>query len=133
MKVLKIIVFLILGYLLTVAAFESWLAYSQPSGQSTLLIITTDSNGTEHERVLSRINDNGNIYVSANHWPRRWYKQALARPEIKVKLTEESQKYRAVPVEGEKNDRLQRDYKHSLGFRILTGFPPRYFLRLDKI
>jgi hypothetical protein len=29
------------------------------------------------------------------------------------------------------HDRVEREHKHGLGFRILTGFPPRYFLRLD--
>jgi hypothetical protein len=39
--------------------------------------------------------------------------------------------YLAVPVTGAENDRLQREHAHPVFFRILTGFPPRYFLRLD--
>ena len=133
MKIFKITLLLIFIYVLTVAAFETWLAYSQPSGQTTLVIITTNNDGEKHERVLSRIDDNGKIYVSANHWPRQWYKQARAHPEVTVRLADENLGFRAVPVVGGEHDRLQREHKHSLGFRILTGFPPRYFLRLDPI
>ena len=131
MKFVKITLLLVLGYASTVALFEAWLGYSQPAGQTTLTIITTDIDGVEHQRVLSRLDNDGKIYVSANHWPRRWYKQALARPEITVKLAKATQLVRAAPVEGAEHDRLLQGHNHGLGFRILTGFPPRYFLRLD--
>jgi hypothetical protein len=36
-----------------------------------------------------------------------------------------------VPVVGEEHARVDADNRLGLGFRILTGFPPRYFLRLD--
>jgi hypothetical protein len=46
-------------------------------------------------------------------------------------MDEEESEWRAVPVTGTEHDRI--DGEHSLGvvFRILTGFPPRYFVRLD--
>ena len=39
--------------------------------------------------------------------------------------------YRAVPVAGDERDRAARDYALPWPVRVLTGFPPRAFLRLD--
>jgi hypothetical protein len=36
-----------------------------------------------------------------------------------------------MPVEGVEHDSVSADNSLGLMFRILTGFPPRYFLRLD--
>ncbi len=39
--------------------------------------------------------------------------------------------YRAVPVTGAEHERVDSENSLGLVFRILTGFPPRYFVRLD--
>ena len=65
-------------------AFESMLGYFQPGGRGTLIITTTDGDGTTNDRVLSRLESNGQLYVAANHWPRAWYKQALENPSVQV-------------------------------------------------
>ena len=39
--------------------------------------------------------------------------------------------YLAVPVSEEEHDRVNGENRHGVMFRILTGFPPRYFVRLD--
>jgi hypothetical protein len=39
--------------------------------------------------------------------------------------------YRAIPVTGAEHDRVESEHSHGVVFRILTGFPPRYFVRLD--
>ena len=80
---------------------------------------------------MSGLESDGQLYVAANHWPRAWYDRALENPEVHVTLDGEKSDYRAVPVTGEEHDRV--DSKNSLGvvFRILTGFPPRHFVRLD--
>jgi hypothetical protein len=39
--------------------------------------------------------------------------------------------YRAVPVTGGEHDRVDREHGLGVAFRILTGFPPRHFLRLE--
>ena len=41
--------------------------------------------------------------------------------------------FRAVPVQGEEHDRVQNEHPHGLVFLFLTGFPPRYFVRLDPV
>ena len=131
MKILKIIsISLVVLYIGLVVLFESWLGYSQPSNQNTL-VITTFDNQEAKQRVLSAVNNNGKLYVSANHWPRAWYRQALSNPNVEVNYKGEMNSYLAVPVEGKQHDKLKEEHAHSLTFRILTGFPPRYFLRLD--
>jgi len=131
MKILKIIsIGLVVVYIGLVVLFESWLGYSQPSNQNSLVITTLDDQVTK-DRVLSAVNNDGKLYVSANHWPRAWYRQALSNPNVEVNYKGETNSYLAVPVEGKEHDKLKEEHAHPLTFRILTGFPPRYFLRLD--
>ena len=51
--------------------------------------------------------------------------------QINIEKGSEKSDYQAVPVTGVEHDRVEGEHSHSLGFRILTGFPSRYFLRLD--
>ncbi len=127
MKALKIALVIALVYAGVVASFESLLGYFQPAGQGTLVISTTDAQGQSSDRVLSQIVDKGKLYVAANHWPRSWYRQVLARPDVRVTREGKSDEYLAVPVTGKEHAGV--DERHGLGlvFRILTGFPPRYF------
>jgi hypothetical protein len=131
MKALKIVVTVVLVYLGIVVAFESLLGYFQPTSGATLVITTFDGDGTPHDRVVSRLESDDQLYVAANHWPRAWYNRALENPEVHITMDGERGDYRAVPIAGVEHDRV--DSENSLGvvFRILTGFPPRYFIRLD--
>ena len=131
MKALKIVATAVLIYVGIVVAFETLIGYFQPTAGSTLVITTFEGDGTPHDRVVSGLESDGQLYVAANHWPRAWYDRTLENPEVHVTLDGEKSDYRAVPVTGEEHDRV--DSKNSLGvvFRILTGFPPRHFVRLD--
>jgi hypothetical protein len=131
MKALKIVAIVVLVYVGIVVAFESSIGYFQPTAGSTLVITTFDADGTPHDRVVSRLESNGQLYVAANHWPRAWYNRALANPEVRVTLDGEKRDHRAVPVTGVEHDRVDSENSLGLVFRILTGFPPRYFVRLD--
>ncbi len=132
MKLVKIAVIALVLYAGLVTAFESFLGYAQPSDAGrTIVIATVDPDGSRHERVVSRLESGGRLYVAANHWPRAWYRRALANPDVQVKIDGQSGDYRAVPVEGEEHDRVNADRPLPTVFRILTGFPPRYFLRLE--
>lgn len=131
MKILKILsISLVVIYIGLVILFESWLGYSQPSNANSLVITTFDDQEAK-DRVLSAVNNNEKLYVSANHWPRAWYRQALSNPNVEVTYKGEKNSYLAIPIEGKEHDRLIKEHAHPLTFRILTGFPPRYFLRLD--
>lgn len=132
MKAVKIITILFLVYVGIVILFESLLGYFQPASQTTLVITTTDKNGVANDRVLARLDSNAQLYVSANHWPRAWYNQVLENPNVQVNLNGEKDDYVAIPVtDVEEHDRVDRDNSHSIGFRILVGFAPRYFIRLE--
>ena len=122
---------MVLIYIGIIATFESLLGYFQPSGQSTLVITTADEDGTRHDRVLARLQSNGQLYVAVNHWPRAWYGRALENPSVQVAVNGVTGAYMAVPVSDEEHDRVNREHSLGVVFRILTGFPPRYFLRLD--
>jgi len=131
MKAVKIVGIAVLVYVGIVVAFESLIGYFQPTPGSTLVITTFDQDETPHDRVVSRLESDGHLYVAANHWPRAWYKRALENPEVQVTLDGENGDYRAVPVTGAEHDRVDRENGLGMVFRILTGFPPRYFVRLD--
>jgi hypothetical protein len=131
MKGVKIAAILLVVYVGIVATFESFIGYFQPEGASTIVITTTGADGVAEDRVVTPIDDGGHLYVSANHWPRSWYKRALANPKVQVTRDGQKKDYLAVPVTSEENARLDAEHPHSIGFRFLTGFPPRYFVRFD--
>jgi hypothetical protein len=130
-KALKRIAIGLMVYVGIVIAFESLIGVLQPAGEETLVIATVAADGSSSDRVVSRLESDGQLYVAANHWPRAWYKRALEDPNVQVTLAGKEADYLAVPVTGEEHDRVDADNSLGLVFRVLTGFPPRYFLRLD--
>ena len=132
MKALKIAALVVLVYVGIVVAFESLIGFFQPADESTLVLTTFDASRAPHDRVVSRLESGGQIYVAANHWPRAWYSRALENPDVQITLDGEKGAYRAVPVTGAEHDRVDGENSLGVGFRILTGFPPRYFVRLDS-
>ncbi len=131
MKALKIAAIVVLAYAGIVVAFESLIGFLQPTAGSTLVITTFDAGGTPHDRVVSRLASNGQLYVAANHWPRAWYERALENPAVQATIDGKKGDYRAVPVTGAEHDRVGADNPVGVMFRFVTGFPPRYFVRLD--
>jgi hypothetical protein len=131
MKAVKIAVVVLLVYAGIVVVFESLLGYFQPANEGTLRITTTDASGRSADRVLSRIVSGETLYVAANHWPRAWYRQVLRNPDVQVEMDGSRGPYVAVPVAGEEHERIDRERPLGFVIRFLTGFPPRYFVRLD--
>lgn len=131
MRALKILAVVLMGYVGIVVAFEAMIGAVQPSAGSTLVITTHDADGTPHDRVVSRLQSDGKLYVAANHWPRAWYERALENPDVEATIDGTKAPYRAVPVTGEEHDRVDAANSLGAGFRVLTGFPPRLFVRLD--
>ena len=115
-----------------VAYAEARLGYLQPQGGSTIVIATFDD-GARHERVVRLTRLEGRNYIAAQHWPRAWYRQALATPQIEVKMGEVFEPYLAVAPQGAELAMVKENYQMPLGFRFRTGFPPRRFLRLDAV
>jgi hypothetical protein len=131
MRAFRIAVIALGVYVGIVVAFESLIGYLQPTASSTLVVTTFDEDGAPHDRVVSRLESDGRLYVAANHWPRAWYRRALANPRVQVTLDGERREHRAVPVTGAEHERVDREHRLGVFFRILTGFPPRSFVRLD--
>ena len=131
MRLAKILMIVALVYVGIVATFESLLGYFQPADAQTMVITTYDSDGQGADRVVARLKSNGTLYVAANHWPRGWFNDALENDEVDITFDGETQSYRAVLLEGVDHDAVNAQHALPLAFRILTGFPPRYLMRLD--
>ncbi|MDJ0848871.1 MAG: nitroreductase/quinone reductase family protein [Myxococcota bacterium] len=131
MRTAKLLAIALGVYVGIVVAFEALIGILQPAGGDTLVITTTGEDGESRDRVVSRLESDGKLYVAANHWPRAWYERALANPEVEIVVGGERTRHVAVPVTGAEHDRVDRDNRLRFAFRIMTGFPPRYFLRLD--
>jgi len=141
MKFVKYAAVAVVSYVALVVAFEAFLGLAQPRFEkenpgdwdATIVITTTDADGATQGRVVTPMVSDGRLFVSANHWPRSWYNRVLANPQVQVTNKGEAKDFLAVPIAagGEEHDRLQREHPHSVFFRLLTGFPPRRFVRLD--
>ena len=115
------------GCMTAFAAFQP----ENVGGRETIVISTLDADGEPHERVVSPIDLDGQLFVAANHWPRAWYHRALANPEVRVTRGGKTADYRAVPVSDEERERLLDAPGFPLIAYLFTGFAPREFLRLD--
>jgi hypothetical protein len=124
---------LFLAYVGSIVWFEARLGYNQPQGSTSLVIATFSGGNKRHERVLRLEQIDGRNYIAANHWPRAWFNQAIDNPNVEVKLPGEDsfESYLAVPLEGGEEEHIREVYSFGFEFRFRTGFPPRYFLRLD--
>lgn len=127
------------AYVGLVVAFECFVGFmghrdasrGVEPGEGWVVITTTDADGTAKETVIAGVESAGQLYVSANHWPRAWYKRAIENPDVEIVLGGETTARRAVAVAGEERARIAQDYELPWVLRFLTGFPPRSFLRLD--
>lgn len=133
MKVGRMIAIALLVYVAIVAAFESMIGVTQPQAGAVLVITTQGDDGSQHDRVVSRLSSGGQLYVAANHWPRAWYNRLLAQPDVKITIDGTAGDYRAVAVEAgsAEHEQVARDNPVPPWFRFVTGFPPRYFVRLE--
>ncbi len=133
MKIFKILLIAALVYVGIVVAFESLIGFVQPQNESTLVMTSTDPDGTSHDRVLTRLESDGKLYVAVNHWPRAWYKRILKNPEVEILLDGNKASYTAVPVAGDEHAKMKTEYPLGFGFRFLMGFAPRSFVRFDPV
>lgn len=131
MKAVKIVAILLAVYVGIVVLFESMLGYFQPEAETTIVITTFDEGGQGKDRVVAGLESDGHLYVAANHWPRAWYYQVLDNPKMQVTANGQTLDHTAVLVTGEEHERVNSEHSLPLLFRFLTGFPPRYLVRLD--
>lgn len=131
MKIAKVAAIVLFVYIGVAAAAAAYVAYFQPAMPGVLVLTTTDAEGKEYDRLLGRFEVDGVLYLSANAWPRRWYNRAVANPSVEVTVDGKRIRFTAVRIEEAERQRLVKDYPMPLWMRILAGFPPRDFLRLD--
>jgi hypothetical protein len=132
-RVAKTVGFGLLAYVGIVVVFETLLGVVQPDTGDTIVITTTDANGASTDRVLGRDFAGGRHYASANHWPRAWYKNALGNPRVQVTMDGTTADYIAVPVDDEEHGRVAAEIGNGIVFKIMVGFAPQRFLRLDPV
>ena len=136
MKGLKWIGVVLVAYVVLVFAFEVlYLGWYQPELERMpipmLVLTTTNDEGESRPRRLARLETNGNIYVSAHHWPRSWYHRAVANAAVVVEIDGVEADFVAVPVQGEEFERVAAEFPLPLPIRFMMGFPPpRQILRL---
>jgi hypothetical protein len=129
---------IILGiYVAIVVIFETFLGVVQPPATEMpypMLVLTTTDESGSHDRRLAIFETDDRIYVSAHHWPRAWYRRAVANPHVTVAFDDAKAgggPYTAVPVEGDEAERVKAAYPFPLPMQALMGFAPRNVLRLD--
>ena len=133
LKAIKLVTLLTLVYVGIVVLFEFCLGYFQPQNELTLDLITSDENG-DHERVLTQIDCSGRVYVAVNHRPRAWYQRAISNPVVSAVFNDTQTSYTATPITNQDEfDALNAVRARPPLFLLLTGFPPRKFLRPDPI
>ena len=137
MKLLKLIAYIFFGYVSLVFFFEAViLGLLQPTIESerlkNLVMTTTDTTGHPDPRKITKVVVDQSIYVSAHHWPRAWYHQAIKDPNVVVDLKGYKSDYLAVPVAGREFQSVSEAFPLPFVVRFLMGFPPqRNILRLD--
>lgn len=132
-KALKIVLITLGVYVLIVVLFETLLGVFQPQGEDTIVITTFDNQGEARDRVVSRLEHEGEMYVAVNHWPRAWYRRVLDNPQIQVTYNGNTDDYLAVRLEGAEHQEKAELFRIGFVGRLLMGFPPRHFLRLDPL
>jgi hypothetical protein len=99
-------------------------------GLYALVVTTYDAADVGADRVLVRIEHEGELFVAVNHWPRQWYGRLLDNDQVRVRFEDVDAGYTASKVPEAEQAALDTARPLGLGFRVLTGFPPRYFVRL---
>ena len=115
MKFLKLLGGVAAVYVSFVVLFEAgYLGTYQPSfeenGIPMLVLTTMDQSGKSQKRMLARFETDSQLYVSAHHWTRGWYKRATKNPNVRVKIDDKALEYVAVPVQGEEFERVASEH-----------------------
>jgi hypothetical protein len=126
-------IWILVGYVVLVLLAELFIWRVQPTMDGGVTIVVTLDDGTRIVRNLFGFEHDGRLYISSNHWFRRWYAAALENPEIEVTREGITRPFTAVDVDGEEYDRLSSHYKMGAVLRFICGFAPSKFLRLDPL
>jgi pimeloyl-ACP methyl ester carboxylesterase len=130
-RAIKVGISLLILYVAIVILFETLLGTSQPEYDGTMTITSFEDDGEAIDRVVARLELDGQVYVAVNHWPRAWARRIQRNPDVQLSYQGETWNYTAVVLEGAAHDQGAIDFSVPFSFKFLTGFPPRYFFRFD--
>ncbi|GIT22070.1 MAG: hypothetical protein CM1200mP40_17520 [Gammaproteobacteria bacterium] len=121
---------LVVLYIGQVILFETLLGVAQPENVGTMVLTSFEDNEV-FDRVLSRLERDGDTYVAVNHWPRAWARRIQRNPDVQITFEGETRNYTAIRLVGAEHEQASIDFAVPFAFKFLTGFPPRYFFRFD--
>ena len=130
MTILEVLALVVVAYLVLLLLLEAVVWKTQPDMESGVTLIVSRGDGVFTRRLYG-FDYQDRLYVSSNHWFRQWYHAVLRNPDIDVEHAGEVKPYTAVPIDGEERAEIAREYKMGLVLRLMCGFAPRRFLRLD--
>ena len=64
--------------------FETLLGTNQPTYDGTMIITSFEEDGEAIDRVVARLDLDGQIYVAVNHWPRAWARRIQRNPDVQL-------------------------------------------------
>lgn len=127
---LEILLIAIAGYVTLLLLLELVLWKAQPNMENVVTLFVVDGD-VSFARKLYGFKHHGKLYVSSNHWFRQWYHAIVRSPDLEVEHAGEVKAYKAVAITGHEREEVAREYKMGFVFKLMCGFAPRRFLRLD--
>ncbi len=138
MKAIRWIVIIFGVYVVLALALDGMIAAFQPQSGSTGVLRTFDADGAAHDKVLSVLDDDGQLWVESGHWFRGWYYRLRENPDVELVRDGKTLLYRAVPLATPEAERhvkeLMKRRAGSGGYwagRIMLLFAPIKPVRLD--
>ncbi len=125
----------IIAYLVILLFVEVVVWRIQPAMDGGVMLIIPGDGDALMKRTVYGYRHDGTLYVSSNHWFRSWYRAALRQRDIEVLAEglDEPRRYTATIVAGDELSRVREGYNMGFFLRLLCGFAPRKFLRLDPV
>ena len=130
MTILEILLAVVVGYVVLLLLLEAVIWKAQPNMESGVTLFVSQGD-TVFSRKLYGFDYHDKLYVSSNHWFRQWYHAILKNPDIEVEHAGEVKPVTAVPIDGDEAAEIAREYTMGFVLRLMCGFAPRRFLRLD--
>ena len=69
--------------------------------------------------------------MAVNHWPRAWARRLQRNSDVQISYKGITSDYSAVVLTGDEHEQGKIDFSVPFSYKFMTGFPPRYFVRLD--
>lgn len=127
---IEIAFWLVGGYVCLLLLLELVIWKAQPDMENGVTLFVGSGNSVTARKLYGFELDD-NLYVSSNHWFRKWYYAVLDNPNITVKHAGKVKPCKAIPLEGDERGRVAKAYQMNFVLRLMCGFAPRHFLRLD--